>query len=313
MRPTSPPPNRPRFANLTVLVALLASVTACRAHADEVPNPEYTKWAALEEGSWVRVRITGDLRHADWKYTLEKVTPEVVVLRVTETRYGKPADKPREERVKATLTAELAAPDDAGEEELKVGEQAHKCRRETRRRAPDPAANNAGENEVTTWVSDDVPGFVKRVTRFAADAKAGLPEGETIETVVGYELRLRAPDGNAPAAPAGAGKPAAAVRRAGELGPTRFQWTYTFNPPGWRKWERVSETEWVERWETGEEQRFEIVRRIDDGERVGTVVTGMPDREIETVIPDAGKGATLWFRHLPDGDWSSLGQVEESE
>ena len=346
----------------TMLALFLVVASASPAAGAEIPNPDYEKWAALEAGSWVRVRITGDLRHADWKYTLVRVTPEAAVLRVAETRFGgKPSDKPREERVPATLveTAAAAAADEPRrEEELKVGDVALKCRRDVRRRAAGAAEKEPGGGaEVTTWVSDEVPGFVKRVTVLAANAEAGLPEGKTVETLVGYELKERAagakarggaaagadagagvgadsgsdaeapanedagekadPRGEAGAKPAvaegEAGKPEPRVRRAGELGPSRFKWTYTFDPPGWRRWERVGETEWVEHWQTGEAPRFEIVRRIDDGERVGTVVTRLPDRDAETVIPDAGKGATLWFRTLPDGEWVSLGQLEESE
>lgn len=264
----------------------------------EKQNADYRNWAALEEGSWVKIRITGDLRHADWRMKLAKVTPEEVLLNVTETRFDEPPREPWQERIKAAGAA-TSKPVEAGEEKLKVGDATLHCRWETRKRVDE----QGGESGETVWTSDGVPGFVKRVTWLAPDEKAGLKAATTTETLIGYNLRPRpTPDGKQPA-----------PQIAGEAGPTRFKWTYTFDPPGWRKWERTGEKEWVERWETGEVSHFEIDRRIDDGERKGTVVIRIPDRELETVIPDEGAGATLWFRPLPDGEWTVLGEIEESD
>lgn len=310
----------PDIRHLVPLACLLALCIAVAPHPATGPdekvagaNPDYAAWAALEKGSWVKVRIEGSLRQADWTVRLAELTPEAAVLAFAETRLEGKARDPWQERVPPTLKSKPAEPVESGKATLAVGGQPVECRWETRRQRE----ADGGESGDTTWTSPDVPGFVKRVSWLAADRKAGLPAAKTTETVVGFELRPRAALAAAEGAgPNAAEKPAPPkpVRKAGEgTGPKKFQWTYAFEPRGWRKWEQTGPDTWVERWETGEESRFRIDRRIADRERVGVVVRRLPDEDLETVIPDAGKDAVIWFRQLPDGEWATLGKVESAE
>src|SRR4051812_23230662 len=66
-------------------------------------NPDYARWAAVKDGAWVRVRILGDLRTAEWTSRLAKLTPDEAVLDVTEQKPGEAPGKTWQEHVPAVL------------------------------------------------------------------------------------------------------------------------------------------------------------------------------------------------------------------
>jgi hypothetical protein len=282
-----------------------------------VENPDYAKWARLKEGAWVRVRILSTNRMSEWTSRLAKVTPDEVVLEVAEAKPGEAPGRPWEDRVPARLKHPPAGPAQSGDEDVPVADQTVACRWETR---TSHKAGEVGDSGETVWASPLLPGFVKRVSWLAADKDIGLPATKALEMLVAYDLPPR--DGaSAPTTKRAATRPATTPTTAPpgtqqlptKAGPpVKFAWTYRFDPPGRRDWSRTDAGHWEERWETGQVVKFEITRWIADGDVRGAVVRRLPDRDLETVIPDAGKDAPLYFRHLRVGMWTLLGNLEES-
>lgn len=296
-------------SGVAFIATLFASITPAMAAGRA--NPDYARWAAVKDGAWVRVRILGDLRTAEWTSRLTKLTPDEAVLDVTERKPGEGPGKTWQEHVPATLKDARDDPGPAaesGDEAVPVADQTIPCRWETRRSQKAGGAGKGGEAGETVWAHTEVPGFVKKVSWLPADPELNLPKSVTTEALVAYDLPPRG-DGKAAPATRPADGVGLAARRAAP--PVKFSWTYKFDPPGWRRWSKVNDGEWEERWETGQVGKFKVVGWIDDGDRRGTIVR-RADGGLESVVPDAGKGALFWYHHLPGGKWSSLGNVEES-
>ena len=306
--------------NLLVALCLTGALDSQPAFAAEsttkpagAENPDYAKWARLKEGAWIRVRILSTNRMAEWTSRLVKVTPDEVVLDVSEAKPGEPPGNHWEDRIPATLKAAPAARAQSGNEEVPVADQTVACHWETR---TSHKAAEVGDSGETVWASPLLPGFVKRISWLAADRDAGLPATKALETLVAYDLPARegaaAPTATRPATAPATGPAIAQPLPTKAAPPAKFAWTYRFDPPGRRNWSRTDVGHWEERWESGEVVKFEITRWIDEGDVRGTVVRRLPNRDLETAIPDAGKDAPLYFRHLPDGNWALLEKLEES-
>ena len=269
-------------------------------------NPEYMQWAALKQGAWERVRVLSNTRNVESTTTLKKVTADEVVLEVAEAGPGEKPGEARERVVKAETAKPGdgkptdAKPDEVGDEKVAVANVTLACHFETHgARKPDVPPTTAGD---TTWTCAGVPGFVKRVSWLPADPDLGLKEVHGTEMLVAFDLPPRVE----PAAGAEGRPPVHAEP------PSKFSWTYQFDPPGWRHWARQDDGTWEENWQTGESTHAKVVGWIADGDIVGTLVR-RTDGTTESVIPDAGKGATFYFRNGPDDKWLVLGDLEESE
>ena len=150
--------------------------------AAAAPDPDYRKWAALENGSWMRVHISGTLPGAEWTIKLDHLTTDEAVLQYTEVRSAEPRPRTRQERVPATSAPVRAAragqPGEVlsgGEEVLTAGNQALACGREPRRFHD---GDDQREGTLTTWTSAAVPGFVRRPGRPpSAPRRAAPPRG----------------------------------------------------------------------------------------------------------------------------------------
>lgn len=96
--------------------------------------------------------------------------------------------------------------------------------------------------------------------------------------------------------------------------PKSFTWNYTFQPePGLRKWTRIGNTKFVERYPSGKENTFTIVEQTTVDSIQGTLLQ-IVGGKLQAFMPDKGS-ANMYFkmRATADQNWGHMGEMKDVE
>ena len=96
--------------------------------------------------------------------------------------------------------------------------------------------------------------------------------------------------------------------------PKSFTWTYTFQPePGLRKWTRIGNTKFVERYPSGKENTFTIVEQTTVDSVQGTLLQ-IVGGKLQAFMPDKGSANMfLKMRATADQNWGHMGEMKDVE
>jgi hypothetical protein len=96
--------------------------------------------------------------------------------------------------------------------------------------------------------------------------------------------------------------------------PRSFTWTYTFQPePGIRKWSRIGNTKFVERYPSGKENTFTILEQTTVDSVQGTLVQ-IVGGKLQGFIPDKGSANMyLKMRGSAEQNWGHMGEMKDVE
>jgi tetratricopeptide (TPR) repeat protein len=98
--------------------------------------------------------------------------------------------------------------------------------------------------------------------------------------------------------------------------PTYFCFDYQFEPePGKRIWIRVDEKAWIERYPSGKESRFTILKHSTVEQITGTIVEQIKERDFHVFIPDKTDGRMDLKFKAPwtEGNWRFIGEMKNVE
>jgi serine/threonine protein kinase len=95
--------------------------------------------------------------------------------------------------------------------------------------------------------------------------------------------------------------------------PSSFSFNYPFSDPGPRMWKREGQI-WIEKSPSGVEKKFNIVRRIRQGEVSGTELGDAGGSGLSIFVPDMGTllPAVVKMKQRT-GSWANLGMIEKME
>lgn len=98
--------------------------------------------------------------------------------------------------------------------------------------------------------------------------------------------------------------------------PRSFRFDYQYEPkPGERRWRRVDDQTLIETYPDGEETKFQILGRTQVDDTTGIVAERLPDRSLQTFIPDKDS-SHMWLRFRSPSNskhWKYLGEMTKVE